>query len=87
MNEFEKQVSNSLSEEEQEKIAGGKTISPTLTLNEFRKYKKKYEEELKKREEELKYQEYLRYREYLENEKKQNTAETTPTTEPNTTNL
>ena len=28
MNEFEKQVFNSLSEEEQEKIAGGETINP-----------------------------------------------------------
>ena len=79
MNEFEKQVFNSLSEEEQEKIAGGETISPALTRDEFKKYRKKYEEELE-------YQKYLKYREYLENEKKQNTAETTPTTEPNTTN-
>ena len=85
MNEFEKQVSNSLSEEEQDKIAGGiiNTRITPITQNELYKL---YEKQLERRREALKYQEYLRYREYLENEKKQNTAETTPTTEPNTTN-
>ena len=111
MNEFEKQVFNSLSEEEQEKIAGGETINPDGDLTEKQCGK------LKNAAQHIKgsrywgpvaygaiqpnsvnintldpaaIRKYLEesegYRAYLEWKKKQDAAEATPTTEPDTTN-